>query len=147
MTEPEPTIFDRILDGSIPCYKIFEDQWVLAFLDIAPLSKGHTLIIPKERKAFVHELSEATAAAVGRALPRVARAIIQVTGVSAYNVLQNNGAQAHQAVLHVHFHIIPRTSSDGLDLTWRPGHLSQEQGAILVKDIQAALEHDAHAQG
>ncbi|MCC6877359.1 MAG: HIT family protein [Sandaracinaceae bacterium] len=118
------TIFDKILSGEIPCHKVYEDEQVLAFLDIFPLSHGHTLVIPKERKAHLHELSDEQAAAIGRVLPRIARAVLAVTGADAYNVLQNNGAAAHQAVFHVHFHIIPRIGETGLGLGWKPGKLA-----------------------
>jgi len=131
------TIFAKILDGQIPCHKVYEDEHVLAFLDIGPLSRGHTLVIPKERKAFLHELSDEQAAAIGRVLPRIARALLAATGASAYNVLQNNGAEAHQAVFHVHFHLIPRFEEAGLEIGWRPGQLAD--GASLAAAIRAAL--------
>ena len=65
MSIPE-TIFDKIIAGDIPCHKVYEDDLVLSFLDIAPLAPGHTLIIPKERKIHLHELSDESAAAIGR---------------------------------------------------------------------------------
>jgi len=120
----EPTIFGRILDGEIPCHRIYEDEHVLAFLDVGPLSLGHVLVIPKERVAFLHELSDDSAAAVGGVLPRIARAIMAVTGCADYNVLQNNGAAANQAVFHVHFHIIPKhPDGSGLQIEWKAGEL------------------------
>ncbi|MDX1643012.1 MAG: HIT domain-containing protein, partial [Thermoanaerobaculia bacterium] len=87
----DKTIFDRILSGEIPCHKLYEDDHVLAFLDIAPLARGHCLVIPKERRAFLHELSTDSGAAIGRILPRLAGAVVEATGSEAYNVLQNNG--------------------------------------------------------
>ncbi len=132
------TIFDKILDGEIPCHKVYEDAYVLAFLDVGPLSRGHTLVIPKERKAFLHELSDEAAAAVGRVLPRIARAVMQTTGTTAYNVLQNNGSEAHQAVYHVHFHVIPKTAEGGLGIDWPSGALSD--GESLAAEIKALVE-------
>ena len=129
----EPTIFDRILDGEIPCHRVYEDQHVLAFLDVGPLSKGHTLVIPKERKAFLHELSDESGAALGRALPKIARAVRKATGCEDYN-----GAPAHQAVFHVHFHIIPRVGSDGLGVGWTAGTLND--GEVLAEAIRAAID-------
>lgn len=131
------TIFDKILDGEIPAQKVYEDEHVLAFLDIGPLSRGHTLVIPKEREAFLHQLSDEQAAAIGRVLPRLARAVMKATGAEAYNVLQNNGAAAHQAVMHVHFHIIPKTDEGGLGIGWKPGEL--EDGEALAQQIRDAL--------
>lgn len=136
----EKTIFGKILDGEIPCYRIYEDEHVLAFLDIGPLSPGHILVIPKERKAFLHELSDDQAAAIGRALPRLARAVMSATGAMNYNVLQNNGAPAHQAVFHVHFHIIPKyDDGSGLGIGWKPGSLDQAKAEELQKKITATL--------
>lgn len=135
----EVTVFDRILSGDIPCHKLYEDERVLAFLDVAPLSPGHCLVIPKERCAHLHELSADSAAAVGRILPRLAGAVLQATGAEAYNVLQNNGAAAHQAVFHVHFHIIPKIGDRGLGIGWNPGRLGDEQAARLVAGVRDAL--------
>src|SRR5687768_5586774 len=104
------TIFTKILRGEIPCHKVYEDDQVLAFLDINPLSRGHTLVIPKEPAATLDQLSDEASAAIGRVLPRLARAVMAVSGARDYNILQNNGAPAHQAVFHVHFHIIPKTA-------------------------------------
>ncbi|HEU4539447.1 MAG TPA: HIT family protein [Polyangiaceae bacterium] len=133
------TVFDKILDQQLPCHKVYEDEHVLAFLDVGPLSRGHTLVIPKERKAFLHELSDESAAAIGRVLPRLARAVMRATGATAYNVLQNNGAEAHQAVFHVHFHIIPRLGDAGLAIDWSPTPLDQAAGAALARSIADAL--------
>src|SRR5262245_33563964 len=102
------TIFSKILRNEIPCHKVYEDDRVLAFLDINPLSRGHLLVIPKEPAVTLDELSDESAAALGRALPRLCRAVQKVSGAKAYNVLQNNGSGAHQAVMHVHFHVIPK---------------------------------------
>jgi histidine triad (HIT) family protein len=135
----ERTVFDRILDGEIPCHRVYEDEHVLAFLDVNPLSEGHTLVIPKERRALLHELSDEQAAALGRALPRIARAVLKVTGATAYNVLQNNGAAAHQAVFHVHFHIIPRRGDAGLGIGWRSSRLEPEVGKELAASLRAAI--------
>ena len=134
-----PTIFDKLLDGELPCHKVYEDEHVLAFLDLFPVSHGHTLVIPKQRRAYLHELDDDSAAAVGRALPRVARAVMAATGAESYNVLQNNGRSAHQAVFHVHFHIIPRLGERGLGVGWSAGKLSDEDAANLLAGMHAAL--------
>ena len=136
----EKTIFGRILDGEIPCHRVYEDEHVLAFLDVGPLSTGHTLVIPKERRAHLHELSDEQAAAIGRVLPRLARAVMKATGATDYNVLQNNGALAHQAVFHVHFHIIPKLGAAGLGVGWRPTALDPAAGKQLAQQIASALE-------
>jgi histidine triad (HIT) family protein len=140
MSDHPPTLFDKILSGEIPCYKVYEDEHVLAFLDIGPLSEGHTLVIPKERKAFLHQLSDESAAAVGRVLPRLCRAVVRATGTSAYNVLQNNGSAAHQVVMHVHFHIIPKLDDAGLGIRWPAGSLAEAGARDLLERLRQALE-------
>ena len=86
------TIFTRILAGDIPCHRVYEDSKVLAFLDTGPLSTGHTLLIPKEPAETLDQLSDDSAAALGRVLPRLSRAVLRATGARDFNVLQNNGA-------------------------------------------------------
>lgn len=138
------TIFNKIIAGEIPCHKVYEDERVFAFLDINPLSQGHTLVIPKESAETLDQLSDESAAAIGRVLPRIARAVLAATGASAFNVLQNNGRGAHQAVFHVHFHIIPRygdgRSDAGLGLNWKPHQLDANVGNELAHRIRNGLD-------
>lgn len=130
------TIFSKIIAGQIPCHKVYEDQHVLAFLDINPLSPGHTLVIPKEAKATLAELSDDSAAAIGRVLPRLCRAVMRATGATEYNILQNNGSGAHQVVMHVHFHIIPKLPDGrGLGIGWKSGTFVHAEGAELARQI------------
>jgi histidine triad (HIT) family protein len=134
------TIFSKIINGEIPCHRVYEDDRVLSFLDIFPLSVGHTLIIPKEPAVTLAELSDQSAAAIGRVLPRLCRAVLAATGAPAYNVLQNNGAAAHQAVLHVHFHIIPKyPDGSGLGIGWQPGQVDDRRARELAGKIAAHL--------
>jgi len=130
------TIFSKIIAGEIPCHRVYEDEHVLAFLDINPLSQGHTLVIPKEAVATVGELSDDAGAAIGRVLPRLCRAVVKATGTEDYNILQNNGAGAHQAVFHVHFHIIPKTPDKGLGLKWNPGSIDEPE-ALAERIVEA----------
>jgi histidine triad (HIT) family protein len=134
------TIFSKILRGEIPCHKVYEDELVLAFLDVGPLSPGHTLVIPKEAVATVDQMSDESAAAIGRVLPRISRAVLKATGAREFNILQNNGPGAHQAVFHVHFHIIPKFQDGrGLGVGWQPKKLDAEEGKQLAAQIAAAL--------
>lgn len=132
------TIFSKILRGEIPCHRVYEDDQVLAFLDVNPIARGHTLVIPKEAAATLDQLSDDAAAAIGRVLPRIARAVLAATGTSQFNVLQNNGAAAHQAVFHVHFHIIPKhADGSGLGIGWKASPLVD--GPALAQAIAAKL--------
>src|SRR5690242_10216821 len=129
------TVFSKILRGELPCHRVYEDDQVLAFLDIMPLSTGHTLVIPKEPAETLDQLSDDASAAIGRVLPRLCRAVMAATGASAYNILQNNRPEAHQAVFHVHFHIIPVLDGKGLGLGWKPGKLDGADATALLAKI------------
>ena len=137
------SIFSKIIRGEIPSQKLYEDEAVIAILDINPLSEGHTLVIPKEPATTMDELSDDSAAAVGRVLPRICRAIMMVTGATSTNILQNNGKAAGQEVEHVHVHIIPRypdrPSGAGLNKTWTPGSLDPDAGADMGRKIARLL--------
>jgi histidine triad (HIT) family protein len=134
------TIFSRIIAGEIPCYKVYEDEKVLAFLDVNPSSNGHTLVVPKEEVTTLDQLSDESAAALGRVLPRISRAVLKATGATQFNVLQNNGQQAYQGVLHVHFHIIPKyADGSGLGVQWDHNRLDEKQAKALAEKISKAL--------
>jgi histidine triad (HIT) family protein len=137
------TVFSKILRGELPAHKIYEDEHVLAFLDIGPTSRGHTLVIPKEPAVTLGELSDEAAAAIGRVLPRLCRVVAAVTGEAQYNVLQNNGPLAHQAVFHVHFHIIPKPNEkEGLGVGWPAKRLDPEDAEALAEAMRDALASD-----
>jgi len=131
------TVFSKILRGEIPAHKLYEDDQVLAFLDIAPLAPGHAVVIPKEPAVTLDELSDDAAAAIGRVLPRLCRALQKLTGTQAYNVLQNNGRLSHQAVDHVHFHIIPKPNdAQGLGIKWPAGSLDHEAAKAFAARVR-----------
>ncbi len=132
------TIFSRIVAGEIPCQRVFENESVLAFLDVNPLAEGHTLVIPKRAAERLEDLPPEQAAEIARCLGEIARRIMAVTGAEGYNVLQNNGPVAGQEVKHVHFHIIPRRAGDGLGYRWKPQSVPPETLAELARRIDDA---------
>lgn len=112
-------IFCKIIDGSIPSAKIYEDEYVYAFMDIMPLTKGHTLIIPKNHKENLYDLSEEEASNLFKVVPKIASALKESFGPVGMNLLNNNGAPAGQSVFHFHLHFIPRyDQTDGFRPTW-----------------------------
>lgn len=147
------SVFSKIIRGEIPSHKVYEDEQVIAILDINPLSEGHTLVIPKEPAGTIDELSDEFAGACGRVLPRIVKALKRVTGATAVNVLQNNGSAAGQEVAHVHFHVIPRfpgrgtpvqgkpdkNNGPGLEKSWNPGTLTQDEALELGRQIKRLL--------
>lgn len=136
-------IFCKIIAGDIPSYKLYEDDRVLAFLDVGPLSEGHVLVIPKAHAVQLDEMTDEDAAAVGAVLPRLARAVSAATGTAAYNILQNNGETAGQVVMHVHFHLIPKPihggSGSGLGIQWPAGTLDPDTAKSLTDKITSAM--------
>ncbi|NLX05929.1 MAG: HIT family protein [Phycisphaerae bacterium] len=132
-------IFCRIVAGEVPSLKVYEDDSALAFLDIGPLAEGHVLVIPKRHYERLEEMPAEEVGAVTRHLPVLAKAVLKATGAGAYNVLQNNGEVAGQAVGHVHFHIIPRTSGDGLGYRWNATSYAAGRDRQLQEAIVSAL--------
>mgnify|MGYP001798153456 CR=1 FL=1 len=133
------SIFSKIIRGEIPAQRIYEDDAVIAIMDINPLAEGHCLVIPKEPAETLADLSDDAAAAVGRVLPRIVRAVQKVTSAGACNVLQNNGAEAGQEVMHVHFHVIPKPASGGLKKDWSPIEVGSERTAELGRQMARLL--------
>lgn len=104
----EKTIFQSIIDRDIPADIVFETEHVLAFLDIQPTTKGHTLVIPKQPTKDIFSLTDAAAPHLMRAITTVARAVQKATAAPGINIIANNGAAAGQVIFHLHFHLIPR---------------------------------------
>ena len=134
------SIFTKIIKGEIPCQRVFENEHVLAFLDITPLSPGHTLVVPKRQVASMEDLPEADAAALAAALVRLAPRVRDATEAEGYNVLLNDGKAAGQEVPHVHFHIIPRRAGDGLGYRWKAQPAERQTLAELARKIVTALQ-------
>lgn len=127
-------LFCKIISGEIPSSKVYEDENVLAFLDINPVNHGHTLVVPKKHVTNIEEASEEQLAQLMSAVKKIGQSIKDALGVSGYNVMENNDSVAGQIIPHLHFHIIPRHEGDGLRL-W-PSRGSYEEGQaeeILVQ--------------
>ncbi|RNG40614.1 HIT family protein [Staphylococcus aureus] len=135
------TIFGKILTGEIPSFKVYEDDYVYAFLDISQVTKGHTLLIPKKASANIFETDEETMKHIGAALPKVANAIKRAFNPDGLNIIQNNGEFADQSVLHIHFHLIPRYENDidGFGYKWETHEdiLDNDAKQQIAEQIQA----------
>lgn len=131
-------IFCKIVNGEIPSAKVFENDEVLAFLDISQVTKGHTLIIPKKHCENVFELDEQTAQAIFKEVPKVANAIKKTFQPQGLNLLQNNGKAADQSVFHFHIHLLPRYGEeDGFSANWKVNgdKYQSEDFSIMAKEI------------
>ncbi len=139
MSASADCVFCRIVAGEIPALTILDTDHAYAFLDIAPLAEGHTLLIPKEHVESLELMSGEAVARMLAELPRLAHAVAAATVADGYNILQNNGRVAGQAVNHVHFHIIPRRSGDGLGYRWNAGKYAEGRAEELQGEIRKAL--------
>ena len=119
---------------------MYEDDLIIAFLDIQPLTRGHTLVITKEPAPSIDKLSSDSAAALGRALPIISRAVLKATGATAYNLIQNNGHEAGMSIAHVHIHIIPRYPDSTHSFLWEYGKIDHEDAKLLAESISTATE-------
>lgn len=132
-------IFCRIAAGQIPSAKVLDTESALAFMDIGPLAEGHVLLIPKQHYATIDQMPAQQAAAMLAHLPALVAAVKKATGCSGVNVLQNNGATAHQLVPHVHFHIIPRNAGDAFHFNWPAGKYPPGRMEELTAAIRQAI--------
>ncbi len=136
----ESCIFCRIVAGSIPCHRIYEDDVVLSFLDIGPVTPGHVLVIPKAHHATVMAAPAELMAELGRRLPKLARAVTQAVNCPACHVLLNSGVEAMQSVAHLHYHIIPRRLGDSFHVPWPAGKLDTAAAQSLAASIGENLK-------
>ena len=107
-------IFCKIIKGEIPADKIYENEKFLAFLDIKPNNPGHTLVVPKDHSENLYKMPDETLSAIAPLIKKIAVAVKNATNADGINIGMNNESPAGQIVPHVHFHIIPRFTNDGL---------------------------------
>lgn len=129
-------IFCAIAAGEIPSFKVYEDELVLAYLDINPFSRGHTLVIPKAHSTGLLDTDEATLAAVIARVQKVAAHIKPKLGATGFNILQNNGASAGQTVNHLHFHIVPRYGTEVGEITFEGAPAEMDELKKLADEIR-----------
>jgi len=131
-------IFCKIIAGEIPSHKVYEDDEVLAFLDINPVNPGHTLVIPKAHHRDLLDMPAELASKLMNVIQKIGPAILKAVGADAFNLGVNNGATAGQVVFHAHFHIMPRMANDGHQL-WHGAQANQDELAKVAEDIKKQL--------
>lgn len=135
-------VFCRIASGAIPALRVLESPEAIAFLDIAPLAPGHTLLIPREHYENLLDVPPEALGRIVACLPRLARAVMDVSGATGLNLLQNTGKSSGQAVFHFHIHLIPRRESDHIGYRWNMGtYAGGEEKAIQAGIISALNRH------
>ncbi|NJN66546.1 MAG: HIT family protein [Chloroflexaceae bacterium] len=134
------SIFSRIVTGEIPSAKVYEDEHTLAFMDINPASRGHTLIICKEEYPGLLDVPPRLVEAVARTTQRVARAIMTTLQPDGLNIVQNNGAAAGQVVFHYHIHIVPRWKGDQVSPFSRQGKADPQE----LQELATMIGNNMH---
>ncbi|OGR35253.1 MAG: HIT family hydrolase [Desulfovibrionales bacterium GWA2_65_9] len=132
-------IFCKIIEGKIPCAKVYDQGGIFAFLDIAPVNKGHALVVPKAHHATLFDLPPDIGRELLNSLKLVGQAVMQATGAAGLNVGMNNFEVAGQLVHHAHFHLIPRHEGDGLRLWTQHAYESGEEMQKLAQAVKKAI--------
>ena len=135
MADPD-CIFCKIVSGDIPSHKIDEDDHTIAFMDINPWTRGHSLVIPKEHSRNVYDIAEEDLAATAATAKRIALRARDRLKCEGVNVLQSNEPAAMQTVFHYHVHVIPRYSDDGLRMPAHPQPAEHEELAGLAEELR-----------
>ena len=131
-------IFCKIIKGEIPCYKIYEDDEFLAFLDINPINFGHALVIPKQHYETFEQTPPEVLKKIIVLTQKLAKIVKKTMSADGFNIGINNNRAAGQLVFHTHFHIIPRFNNDGLEL-WKDKECNEEQLKKIAEDIKTNL--------
>jgi histidine triad (HIT) family protein len=134
----ETCIFCKILNKEINCYKVYENDFVFAFLDVLPMSSGHTIIIPKEHIADVEAISDNQLMEMARAFKIIGKAMMAGLGVEGYSVFLDNKSAANQHVPHVHFHIVPRKEGDGFE-RWAQSAYEKGEAEFVATKISREI--------
>lgn len=131
-------IFCKIVEGDIPSHTVYEDDKVTAFLDILPISQGHTIIVPKQHVADMEDLPEEDLFAMVAAVKKIGKAMINGLDVKGYSIFMDNKSAANQHVPHIHFHLVPRAEGDGLE-RWPQSGYGEGEAEECLKMIQREL--------
>jgi histidine triad (HIT) family protein len=138
-TTPEAdSVFSKIIRREIPAEIVYEDENTLAFLDIAPVSPGHTLVVPKKPVQNIFDADDETLAAVMRTVRKIAPAVREAVDADGLNVHSNHGAAAGQIVFHMHFHLIPRFEGDNFNM-WPHKEYAQGEPSEIAEKIRSGI--------
>ena len=132
-------VFCKIVAGTLPCFKLLEDEQTIAFMDINPVNPGHALAVAKGHWPTVDVIPPEVLSAVARTAQRVAKAVMRELKPIGVNLLQANGEGAGQSVPHLHIHIMPRRPGDDVSLNWEPKAGDRAEIEAIYKKLKAAL--------
>jgi len=132
-------IFCKIIEGKIPCNKVYENKDVLAFLDMSPVNRGHVLIVPKKHSETLLDTDEQVLCKIIKATKKISNGVMKAVNANGINIIVNNFKAAGQIVPHMHMHIVPRFSSDGFTYTEPKKKFSESEMQKVAENIRKAL--------
>jgi len=139
---PQECLFCKIIRNEIPSKKVYEDSDVVAFLDINPASRGHTLVVPKKHSQDIFEIDDITLGKTISVVKKIAKTLKEKFGAEGVNIIQNNGHAAGQIVAHFHVHVIPRYKEDGIIFHFPRIQSSSQQLDEIQKLFKEEKKHD-----
>ncbi|MFH1412737.1 MAG: HIT family protein [bacterium] len=131
-------IFCKVVKNTIPRHLVYEDEYTLAFLDIAPVRPGHTIVIPKKHVEYMGDVDDVVLCHTIETVKKIGEAMKQALGAKGYNLMVNNGSEAGQLINHFHFHIIPRKNKEELE-QWAHGKYENGEAEKISKQLKAGL--------
>lgn len=129
-------IFCEIIKGNIPCYKVYEDNDCIVFLDISQATIGHTLVVPKNHYKNILDIDDELSSKLFKVVSELSKKVCKALNVENVNIVNNNGALAGQSVEHFHIHIIPRYENDGFNINYPSNKLTTEQFIELLNKLK-----------
>lgn len=132
-------IFCKIINEDIPSYKVYEDNKVLAFFDILPISPGHTIVVPKKHVADVENMPLEDFNAMAQVVKKIGKVMLESLDVKGYSIFLDNKSAANQHVPHVHFHVVPRKEGDGLE-RWPQSGYGDDEAEFYLKKLKDKLK-------
>jgi len=126
-------VFCKIAKGKVPCYKVYEDKKIMAFFDINPIAKGHTLVIPKKHYENLFDCKDKILEKMIKISQKIAINYKEKLGCTGVNILNASGQSAEQSVFHIHFHVVPRFDDDGYKMWPKTGYQKEELKSLAEK--------------
>jgi histidine triad (HIT) family protein len=130
------TIFEKLLSGELPCAKVYEDEWVFAFMDAGQVNDGHVIVASKKPYETILDMDDVTTQRLFLVAKKIAHVVQEVFQAEGITLLQTNKAAGWQTVPHVHVHVLPRYANDGVDLVWP----RKEPGIERLKELAASIK-------
>jgi len=135
----EECIFCKIIVGDVPSERVYQDDDIVAFLDISPVTKGHVLVVPRQHYKDVYDIPEELLGKMVAVLKKIASSVVEAAGADGFNIGMNNGEASGQVIFHAHMHLIPRSNYDGLK-NWEGTGYDEGEMEKIGNKIRTAIK-------